>query len=303
MLFPRKTWLKISLFLFLLSGWLLGYLFFYSPAPHKLKVYFFQVGEGDAIFIQTPAPNPQNILIDGGPNKAILAKLNKVLPFFQKKINFAILSHPHADHLTGLIAVMQHYSLKKIYYSGVFYPSHTYLAFLQTARKRHIKLQVVNHPFVLPLNKQTKLIFLYPLTDLRGKQVKNLNNTSLVVKLVYHHSTFLFPGDAQEEEEKIILPENIQADILKIPHQGASNASWPFFLKKVRPKIAIITAGDWKIFHHPSLRTIARLKRLKIKFFITHYQGDILISTAGQRDYFYQTHCLKQNFWQNIFAF
>lgn len=248
----------------------------------KLRVSFFNVGQGDSILIQTACK--KDILIDGGPDKTVIKKLGKAMPFWDRTIDFIIITHPHSDHISGLIEVIKRYKIKKILYTGVSYDSEAYAELLWQIKRNKIELIEINKQQELVLNKNLKLEILFPNENLREKNIKNLNNTSMVVRLIYDENSFLFAADAEYEVEKILLKDkaDIKTDILKVGHQGASDSSSLEFLQKVKPQIAIISVGENNKFGHPSLRVIKRLEKLGAEVFRSDRNGDIKIIADGK---------------------
>ena len=279
---PSKKNLRIILAIAALSGLLFLNFISANKNSDKLRVSFFNVGQGDSIFIQTA--DKKDILIDGGPDKTVIKKLGKAMPFWDRTIDLIIITHPHSDHISGLIEVIKRYKIKEIFYTGVSYNSETYAELLRQIEHNKIELIEINKQQELTLSENLKLKILFPNENLREKNIENLNNTSMVVKLIYNENSFLFAADAEYEVEQILLEDEIglSADILKVGHQGASDSSSLEFLQKVAPQIAIISVGANNKFGHPSLRVIRRLEKLGAKVFRSDQNGDIKIIADGE---------------------
>ena len=279
---PSKKNLRIILAIAALSGLLFLNFISANKNSDKLRVSFFNVGQGDSIFIQTA--DKKDILIDGGPDKTVIKKLGKAMPFWDRTIDLIIITHPHSDHISGLIEVIKRYKIKEIFYTGVSYNSETYAELLRQIEHNKIELIEINKQQELALSENLKLKILFPNENLREKNIENLNNTSMVVKLIYNENSFLFAADAEYEVEQILLEDEIglSADILKVGHQGASDSSSLEFLQKVAPQIAIISVGANNKFGHPSLRVIRRLEKLGAKVFRSDQNGDIKIIADGE---------------------
>ncbi len=279
---PSKKNLRIILAIAALSGLLFLNFISANKNSDKLRVSFFNVGQGDSIFIQTA--DKKDILIDGGPDKTVIKKLGKAMPFWDRTIDLIIITHPHSDHISGLIEVIKRYKIKEIFYTGVSYNSETYAELLRQIEHNKIELIEINKQQELALSENLKLKILFPNENLREKNIENLNNTSMVVKLIYNENSFLFAADAEYEVEQILLEDEIglSADILKVGHQGASDSSSLEFLQKVAPQIAIISVGANNKFGHPSLRVIRRLEKLGAKVFRSDQNGDIKIIANGE---------------------
>jgi len=279
---PRKILIKLAttFFIFLL---LWGIFYWQSKEEKgKLVVNFFDVGQGDSIFIKTP--NNQKILIDGGPDNGVLAKLGKNLPFYDKEIDLMILTHPHSDHLVGLVEVLKRYKVKKIISTGVIHATPEYLAWLEEIKEQKIPLEIAIAGQVLDFGNETKMEILYPLENLAGQSVDDLNNTSIVSKLTFKNNSFLFMGDAEAtaEEKLIASGADLKADILKIGHHGSKNATSESFLEKVDPQSAVISVGAKNKFGHPSGLVVNRLKREGIEILRTDERGDIKFLGDGE---------------------
>ncbi|OGF20661.1 hypothetical protein A2316_03910 [Candidatus Falkowbacteria bacterium RIFOXYB2_FULL_38_15] len=271
----EKILLKLAttFFIFLL---LWGVFYWQSQEEKgKLVVNFFDVGQGDAILIKTP--NNQKILIDGGPDNGVLAKLGRSLPFYDKEIDLVILSHPHTDHLIGLIEVLKRYKVKKILGTGVMHTTPEYLVWLEEINGQKIPLEIAIRGQSFDFGGETKLEILYPLENLAGQSVDDLNNTSIVSKLTFKNNSFLFVGDAEFPiEEKLIASDaDLKANVLKIGHHGSKNATSENFLEKVDPQNAVISVGANNKFGHPSGRVTNRLKREGVEILRTDEMGDI----------------------------
>ncbi|HOZ37002.1 MAG TPA: ComEC/Rec2 family competence protein [bacterium] len=254
-------------------------------SDQRLKVIFLDVGQGDAILIETP--EGAQIILDGGEGQEVLEKLGQYLPITDRTIELMILSHPHGDHLDGLIEVLKRYSVKEVWLTGVVHTSSGYLEFLNLLKDKNIPVKNI---FACTEIKATgcsdKITFedgvdfqvLWPRENLAGKKVDDLNNSSLVFKLVYGDNSWILPGDldsAAESELAANSPEQLKADILKVAHHGSSSATSEEFLKLVSPTDAIISVGADNDYGHPSLRIINRLKRAGVNIWRTDEQGDI----------------------------
>ena len=272
---------------------LIGVLLF-SRSAHPAAIHIFAVGQGDGIYIRTP--EGYDIVIDGGPSpRAILSKLGRAMPFYDRTIDAVILSHPHADHVIGLIALLLRYRVKQVYLSGAAHNTPEYRAFLELLRQ-HTEIQKikVDHQFIVAFSPDTRLEFLYPTMDVAGTEAldfmgQNVNNTSVVVRFTHKQESALFTGDIEKEAENYLVsryasaeenPETetrLQAEILKVPHQGSKTSSTIEFLQAVHPKIAVIPVGAKNRYGHPHKDTIDRLTEFGIKILRTDYDGDIVL--------------------------
>lgn len=259
-----------------------------SSSPN-LRVNFFDVGQGDAALIITPAG--KTILVDGGPGDTVLSRLGKALPPRQKKIDTMILTHPHADHLEGLIPVLKRYTVGEVYYTGALHTTSEFLEWLTLIKNKNIPMHIVKTPEVVEVDSGVRLSFLYPDGDLTAGFVPpqapgekdNLNNTSIVFKLTYGKTGFLFVGDAETPVEERLLKNKVdlKADVLKVGHHGSHSSTSEDFLNAVKPRMATISAGRDNDYGHPHLRTLRRLERHNVQIYRTDTMGDIKLVSDG----------------------
>ncbi|MDP2736962.1 MAG: ComEC/Rec2 family competence protein [bacterium] len=254
----------------------------YYSAPKNLEVDFLDVGQGDAILIK--APGGQNVLIDGGPDKGVIKRLAENLPWWDKQIDLMILTHPHDDHVTGLIDVLKRYRVKRILYTGAVHNAPNYLAWLKLARDKKVPLTIIDKQQIINLSQEAKLEILYPTESLLNKTLADLNDSSIIIKLIHGQNKFLLTGDATEKVEKILLAggADLSADVLKVGHHASQYSSGEEFLEKVKPSLAVIQVGKDNDFGHPNLRIIKRLERIGAEIFRTDEKGTVKIISDGQ---------------------
>jgi competence protein ComEC len=253
-----------------------------NPAA-ALEVDFLDVGQGDSEYIRLP--DGRDILIDGGPDNQVLNQLGRVMPFFDTEIDFLILTHPHADHVVGLNAILKKYHVKEVYLTGVLYSSPDYLAWLKEVKRQNLKIIIVKQPFDLLLAPDLTLKFLFPDVDYEHKSAVELNDTSIVNQLVYKNEKILFTGDAGFTVENELLQNKVdlRSNVLKVGHHGSAYASAEEFLNAVEPEFAVISVGAGNSFGHPSLAVVRRLERLPVMVFRTDQDGLITLVTDGEK--------------------
>jgi competence protein ComEC len=247
----------------------------YRESPQQLEVIFMDIGQGDAILIKTPYD--QQILIDGGPDNTVLNRLGEHLPFWDKTIDLMILTHPHDDHVGGLVSVVDRYQVNQIYYTGVLHTSPNYLAWLEKIDQKGIPLKIMKIGDKVTLGDDLILDTLFPFQDLTDQEVDDLNGTSIVNRLVYGQHSFLLTGDLTSVQEEEILQKRliIESDVLKVGHHGSKYSSSPDFLEAVDPQYAIIQVGQDNRFGHPHLLTIQNLENADAVILRNDRQGDI----------------------------
>lgn len=276
----RKEYLKLLFGGMAITALVLAISVYQRPsAESSFKIEFLDVGQGDAAYIKTVSG--QDILIDGGPDNSVLVELGRVMDAADREINLVIFSHPHADHLTGLVEVLQRYEVDEVWETGVAYPSATYEKFEKEISEKNIPVKFVKAGDEKVFG-DAKLSILYPLSPIKNQRVDNLNNASIVARLDYQNFSALFPGDLEKDAQGKIPIQNLFATILKVPHHGSQNGLSEDFLKAVRPALAVISAGKDNKFGHPHPSTLDLLKKLAVKYYRTDQDGRIEIVTSGQ---------------------
>lgn len=240
--------------------------------------YFLDVGQGDAILIKTP--DNHQIIIDGGPKNYVLEELQAVLPFFDKTIDLMVLTHPHADHVDGLVEALKRYDVDNVLITGIDYDNPTYEEFFREIKNNGVNVFVAESNFNFKFGKVV-LDVLYPSRQMLGKKIDNLNNSSIVMRVVYRDKKLLLTGDMEQEEETLLIKSgaDLKADILKVGHHGSRTSTSTKFLSLVKPKIAVIQCGRNNSFGHPHAETISNLEIAKVrKIFRNDRDGRVEIS-------------------------
>jgi len=253
---------------------------FIFQLDNRLKVVFFDVGEGDSIFIQTPFLH--QILIDGGPTSQVIDKLGKQMPFWDKTLDVVMLTHPDYDHLRGLLDVLENYKVKLIVYNGAQSDSKTWQKWLAQIEKENARV-VLGKKGTMILAGDVKMAILYPFEHL-ALQTSNNNQNSLVAKLSFGAIHFLFTGDADKtaEEAMLLSQQDLKSQVLKVSHHGSASATSAEFLNAVLPLIAVISVGKDNSYHHPHQQVLNNLAQLGITVLRTDQRGDIKILSDGK---------------------
>lgn len=261
---------------------LIGYTVQSQQNREFLEVVFLDVGQGDAILIKTPYE--QNILIDGGPDNGILSELGNNLAFFDKQLDLVILTHPHSDHVAGLVEVLRRYQVKKVLMTGVNHTAPDYEAFLNEVNTQNISIELALAQQDIELGDDLILQILYPWQDISGQEFDELNNSSIVTKLIYQDTSFLLTGDAEEKVELELVNSgiNLSADVLKLGHHGSKSSSAIEFLEAVKPQYVIIQCGQDNDFGHPHLRTLNNLAKYDFEVLRNDLDGTIIFISDGK---------------------
>ena len=243
----------------------------------KLIVHYIDVGQGDSELIQIPGNI--NILIDGGPKSSS----NKVVSYIKAlgidTLNIVISTHPHEDHIGGLISVINSFKVNNIIDAGVNHTSKTFINYLNAIKEKNINYLTPSPGESFDLTTDVKLIVYGPYK----RYCNDLNNSSVVVKLIYGSTSFLFEGDAESKEESQLIAGglDLSATVLKVGHHGSKTSSTLEFLKKVNPKISVISVGKNNSYGHPAQITIDILLSLGSTVYRTDTTGDIIIESDG----------------------
>ena len=232
------------------------------------ELSFLDVGQGDAILIQTP--EYKNILIDTGPDGKVVEELSKKLNFFNAKIDLFILTHPDLDHLGGILDILQKYPVKEVMMTGIGVENQLYSAFIQELKTRQIPIRYPDSSKDLQISRNLFLDILYPFAgqSLIGQEVKSTNNTSVALMLrdADKKPIVLLTGDAEEAEELDLLlsGQDLKTPVFKLGHHGSKTASSAPFLSATKPETVIVSAGKDNKFGHPHAETLERVKGTEI---------------------------------------
>lgn len=257
---------------------------FYYEGRRSPLVTFFDVGQGDAIFIE--APNGNQILIDGGPGNAILAKIGRTLPFWDRSIDLLVLTHPHADHLDGLLEVLKRYRVDAVVESGVFYSLSEYQEWRDLLAKKKVKVVAAKRGEEINTGSGVLLTILTPFEDMQGDVLKNPHDANVVSRLTHGENSLLFMGDAERMIEYRLLFEEgdrLDSDVLKIGHHGSKTSSTEEFLRMVSPDIAVIQAGRKNRYGHPASEVVDRLASVGAAVLRNDLDGDIVLESDGKQ--------------------
>ena len=278
----KQTYRYLTIFILALAAFFLWQADAGTRASHpQLTVRFFDVGQGDATFVETPGG--QQVLIDGGPQKNVMRELNRALPFWDRTIDVVLLTHPQLDHLSGLVPVLEHYRVKRLILNGAAYRLDAYAALLNTVRRKNIPLVLAHAGEKIIFDNGITAEILNPNENVAGKEFKEVNETSVVLRLDYKNTSFLFTGDAgfPTEEQLLARGAPIDVDVLKVGHHGSRYASSETFLKAVTPRIAVIEVGAKNTYGHPTPETLSRLAAVGATVFRTDQDGTVILASDG----------------------
>jgi competence protein ComEC len=252
----------------------------------KLHVSILDIGQGDAILVQTPSH--QNILIDGGPSpRAIDLELSKKLPFWDRTIDLVILTEPQADHMTGLTEVLRNYKVRQVFEPDIAYDSATYQQWLSLVESDEFGHQIAHAGQKIELGDGIKVDVLHPPSPLLQGTSDDVDNNGLALRLSWNRVSFLFTSDIGKEAEWYLIAQraNLKSTVLKVAHHGSLTSTSEQFLAAVNPEIAVISVGTDNRFALPRAEVVDRLVTClgsdSIYFTSTH--GTIEFITDGER--------------------
>ena len=266
----------------LLVNIVLGYALAQAGRGKLLTVAFLDIGQGDAIFIESPGG--AQILIDGGPDRAVLAALGSMMPVYDRSIDLVLATHPDADHIGGLPDVLELFDVNAIVENGGSSETATFGAWQRAGDAEPGASQIgALRGMAIALDKETRLTILFPDRDISTAES---NDGSIVARLDYGATSFLFTGDAPQSVEKYLVrldAASLDVDVLKAGHHGSKTSTSAEFLAATTPEYAIISAGKDNRYGHPHQEVLAALAKAGIETLRTDELGTIVFESDGTR--------------------
>lgn len=240
------------------------------------RLTVFDVGQGDAVLL---SHGGYQILVDGGPDGAILSHLGDAMPFFDRTIDLLVLSHPHMDHLQSFPELLRRYRIATILMTGVDYANPRYEEFLTLLQDEGSRIVIADPDTDLMVGDMFVDV-LWPPPESFGVPMKDVNDNSVLLRAsVANGKSVLLTGDMEEKEEMAVLQAgvDVDADILKVSHHGSRTSSSTGFLLAVNPSLAIVSVAAENSYGLPDEDVIARYAALGIPLRMTMGEGTIVV--------------------------
>ena len=246
------------------------------------QLHFFDIGQGDAIFYRTARGN--DILIDGGPGDRVLSKLGSAMPFTDRTLELVILTHPHADHVAGLVEVIKRLQVKKVMLPDVPHETATYQAFLTLLDSKHIEVVRPAAGSRIFLDEETTFDILYPVIARFPSIPADINDVSIVGRLSFGKTNALLTGHAGRDIENLLIALELplESEILKVGHHGSRHSTLEAFFKAVHPDYSVISVGK-NSYGHPHEEVLGTLKTIPTQIYRTDEHGDIVFRLYPDR--------------------
>ena len=250
----------------------------FSVGSGDLEIIFWDVGQGDAIFISTP--HGKKIVIDGGDNFEADYKMSKINPFYSCYIDVLILTHPHSDHIKSLNRMMQRCKVGSVMFNDVEFDSPYFLLFKELSKEKNVRNIYAGDKFEID---GVNFRVLWPKKEFLQNKIADINDVSIVVFLDYGYFEAILTGDATEKVLGLMDYSFVQDDIdgdldvLKIPHHGSKYSLHKAFYNKTNPEKCVISVGKDNKFGHPSSEVVSFLKDQGCEVLRTDEIGDIKI--------------------------
>lgn len=254
-----------------------------GSSAHSVTITFLDIGQGDASFIQFP--DGQQMLVDCAVDARILPALGRVMPYYDRRIDYLVVTHPDADHYGGCVDVLKRFDIGTIVYNGITKNGEGYWeSFWSSVEREGARYEEANQLMTWDIASAT-LRFVYPDSPLKDQTEKpEDNNTSIVFTLTYASSSVLFTGDAEDKLEAYLLSkykDQLNVDVLKVGHHGSDSSSIKEFIEAVSPLHAVFSVGVDNTYGHPSRRVMRRMERASSTVWRTDAQGDIIVKLDG----------------------
>lgn len=248
------------------------------PKDSKLMISYMDVGQGDGAYIKV---NGNDILIDAGPRSNSKELLEQLKAKSIDDFELVIATHPHEDHIGGMVDVFKEYEVKSFYSPKITHTTKTYENLVKAVKDEGLKTKELKGGMVIDLGEGAKFEVFTP----QKSEYEELNDYSPIMKLSFGDTSYLFTGDAEklaEEEALAKYKTSLDSDVIKFGHHGSSSSSSNAFIEAVSPKYGIISCAKDNKYGHPHRETLDIIKKYTIKTFRTDTDGEIILTSDGK---------------------
>lgn len=248
------------------------------PKDSKLMISYMDVGQGDAAYIKV---NGNDILIDAGPRSNSKELLEQLKAKNIDDFELVIATHPHEDHIGGMVDVFKEYEVKAFYSPKITHTTKTYENLVKAVKDEGLKTKELKGGMVIDLGEGAKFEVFTP----QKSEYEELNDYSPIMKLSFGDTSYLFTGDAEklaEEEALAKYKTSLDSDVIKFGHHWSSSSSSNAFIEAVSPKYGIISCAKDNKYGHPHRETLDIIKKYNIKTFRTDTDGEIILTSDGK---------------------
>ncbi|WP_283701854.1 ComEC/Rec2 family competence protein [Clostridium perfringens] len=248
------------------------------PKESELMISYMDVGQGDSAYIKV---NGNDILIDAGPRSNSKELLEQLKAKNIDDFELVIATHPHEDHIGGMVDVFKEYEVKAFYSPKITHTTKTYENLVKAVKDEGLKTKELKGGMVIDLGEGAKFEVFTP----QKSEYEELNDYSPIMKLSFGDTSYLFTGDAEklaEEEALAKYKTSLDSDVIKFGHHGSSSSSSNAFIEAVSPKYGIISCAKDNKYGHPHRETLDIIKKYNIKTFRTDTDGEIILTSDGK---------------------
>lgn len=270
---------RLSVLVALLVAWLGSAAAFAAD----LTLHIFDVGQGDGMLILSPTG--KTVLVDGGPPEARAKLAARIKELVHGPIDLMIMTHPHADHLGGLEAVLDAVGARIFMEPGFDHPSPLYNHLLEALEKKKVPLKIGEAGRNIDLGGGASMHLLAPSKPFLRNTRSDVNACSIVFRMTYGSTSFFLAADSEDETEQRILAtgETLASDVYKVAHHGSRHSSSGALLERIHPKIAVVSVGARNDYGHPTRAALERLEAVNAQVLRTDLEGEIVLKSDGAK--------------------
>ncbi len=248
-----------------------------------LAVHVLDVGQGDAVFIRSPAG--KTVLVDAGPPESAHRLTARLRELAHGPVDLVLMTHPHADHIGGMEAVLRELGARIFMEPGFDHPSPLYASLLKTVESRGVQLKVGKAGNNVEIGGGAVMRLLAPRDSFFRGTRSDANANSIVLRVVYGRTAFYLAADSEAETERRILEsgEDLSADVYKVAHHGSRYSSTSELLERIRPRIAVVSVGAGNDYGHPTRQTLDRLEAARAEVLRTDLDGEVVLRSDGEK--------------------